>query len=292
MLQHRLRHLLVGFFALLAVALTSVGPAQAGGSWFYPVLDRYEPGDRVTLVGYSGGGTQGWVDDAPFFGYLVGRVDDDWHLVDRGVAPLPLGEIDLAKTNHGGYLSYRAAISFDLPADSAPGLYRFDYCNNPVDGCGPEDVRFGDLIGGHIHVGVDPTYDISREWAPDEPEIANLSPGTTLSGPAFWTGDAELERVTPDLTPPPRSPREQVAAKAPENSSGSVDNVRDAQQVEPTVSVVRARSSVAIQTVDTAIDWPAGTTLFVAAIALTTAVGLISVPRRRRSRQGQSTGSR
>ena len=40
---------------VMVVGLGVSPPVAAGGSWFDPVKDRYEPGEEVTLVGYTGG---------------------------------------------------------------------------------------------------------------------------------------------------------------------------------------------------------------------------------------------
>lgn len=187
--------------ALTAVAgslllITLAAPVAAGGSWFNPVADRYEPGDTATLVGYTGGGILGALDDGPFFGFLAARVDeDDYVPISPDFEPLELGELDITRTTHGGYLSYRAAVTFELPGDLEPGVYRFDYCNEACD------KQLGDLIGGFVWVGVDPNYTITRYWAPDEPELANLAPGQVISGPAL-NSTAPQARITPDLTPP------------------------------------------------------------------------------------------
>lgn len=40
---------------LLLPAVTSMPPAAAGGSVFYPVEDRYEPGEVATVIGFISG---------------------------------------------------------------------------------------------------------------------------------------------------------------------------------------------------------------------------------------------
>ncbi len=60
-----------GGFALVVVlvlAIAGAGQATAGGSWFYPIEENLQPGDSVTMVGFSGFASGG--DDEAFFGYL------------------------------------------------------------------------------------------------------------------------------------------------------------------------------------------------------------------------------
>ena len=164
--------------AVLPALLVLVPPApiaEAGGSWFDPVADRYEPGEEATLVGYSGGGSLGSTSDGPFFGYLYKEMDD-YSIAPRAI-PLPLGEIDVSSTGHPGYLGTRAAITFEIPDWVTPGIYRFEYCNEACD------KQLGDLIGGRFHIGIDAEYPVTREWALDEPEIANLADDALISGP-------------------------------------------------------------------------------------------------------------
>ncbi len=61
-------------------------PAGAGGSHLSPVRDRYEVGDVATLVAYTSGGQLGWVQDGPFYAYLVGEETTLW--ADGGCLPI------------------------------------------------------------------------------------------------------------------------------------------------------------------------------------------------------------
>ncbi len=154
---------------MLAVmtVIGSARPASAGGSWLYPVSDRYEAGDVVTLVGYSGGGAYGWVDDAPFFGTVMATGEDGF-TPERDGPSFEVGEMVVAETGQPGWTVMRAAIEFELPADLPAGTYFFDYCNTDCR------EKFGDLIGGYFHVGIDPPYPIGREWPADDPEWTNV----------------------------------------------------------------------------------------------------------------------
>lgn len=163
-------------YAALAIVSTAA-PAAAGGSWFDPVKDRYEPGEEATLVGYTGGGAFGWIEDGPFFGYLLDSNDNGEMVVDG--PRRPLGEIELEDTGRSGYLQLRASITFTVPAELEPGVYGFDYCNADCS------QRLGDLIGGLVYVGVDPAHPISREWPVDDPQVANLDDDARIAGPGF-----------------------------------------------------------------------------------------------------------
>jgi hypothetical protein len=172
-----------------------------------PVKDRYEPGEEVTLIGYTG---SGWADDGPFFGYLVAPTEPG---EPTPGSRLPLGEIRVEATGRIGYLALRASITFTLPDDLVPGLYLFEHCNRDCT------KQLGDLVGGAVHVGVDPEYPTQREWPLDDPEVANLDPDALLVGPGFGVTAGEVQRGeidvglsglpltaelgTPSLPPPP-----------------------------------------------------------------------------------------
>ncbi|MGH9187581.1 MAG: hypothetical protein ACRD0U_17490, partial [Acidimicrobiales bacterium] len=59
--------------ALGLLAILTPAAAAKGGSWLYPLEDRYEPGEVATLDGWTSPGQLGWVEDGPFLAYL--RVD-------------------------------------------------------------------------------------------------------------------------------------------------------------------------------------------------------------------------
>lgn len=141
-------------------------PAGAGGSWLYPVADRYEPGDQATLVGYTGGGAYGSPSDGPFYGYLYKSPEGGGR--HPAAIPLHVGELEVTRWESRGTLAHRAAITFTLPTNLKPGLYWLDYCNL---GC---EEKLGDLIAGELFVGVNPDRVITRGWPANEPEIANL----------------------------------------------------------------------------------------------------------------------
>jgi hypothetical protein len=179
--------------AVLAVVLAVHGlggapPALAGGTHLQPVRDRYEAGEVATLVGYTSGGQLGWVQDGPFYAYLVDEGTTLW--ASRRVPPesLPLGPLTVEARGS----TLRVSLSFRLPDQLVPGVYTVSYCNDPCT------TGLGDLIGASVAVGVDPPRPVQREWLPDDPEITNLAEDALLTGPggSYTAGDLRTGRVT------------------------------------------------------------------------------------------------
>jgi hypothetical protein len=214
--------------ASAAVAVTA-GPAAAGGSWLSPVRDRYEPGEVVTLVGYaSSTGSQGTVQDGPFFAYLH-RVEAALSaLNDLPVAPftphptdLPLGQLVVEPTERADYTAYRVSIQFQLPSDLPVGRYAVSYCSATCT------KGLTDLIGGVIFLRMDPDHPITREWPLHEREIVNLPDTASLSGPGWQmtAADARARIPEPPFTPKPSGSTPPATAfetgRAPRRASDS-----------------------------------------------------------------------
>ena len=128
--------------AVLVLVVVALTPGQASAKsdgGFDADKWLYRPGDRVTLVGYTGGGTLGWTDDGPFFGYLSAS---DHPSIARATG-LPVGEISIEEVVSG---QLRATITFLLPDDLEPRTYSFEYCNEPCT------TGLGDLVGATIKV--------------------------------------------------------------------------------------------------------------------------------------------
>lgn len=164
--------------------------APAGGGRLAPVRERYDPGEVATLVGY----TAGPVPEEPFYAYLrTADGDNEWYV----------GVLAVEETDHAGYLHARVSLSFEVPGDLEPGEYELVYCDDPCTG-----APLGDLVASPLSIGVDPARRVVREWALDDPEIANLGPDALLVGPGFQT-TASLLRApqgttsVPASTPPP-----------------------------------------------------------------------------------------
>ena len=162
--------LLLGLLAIWS------GPASAGGGWLSPVQDRYEPGQEVTLVGY----TQGPVPDETFYAYLRRAGDGSLPALDD--SGRYVGELVVRETAHRGYLRFRVSVTFAVPATLAAGEYEVTYCDDPCTG-----QFLGDLVPSPVSIGVSPARPLARTWAPDEPEIANLAPDAVLVGPGYQT---------------------------------------------------------------------------------------------------------
>jgi hypothetical protein len=151
--------------ASLAGVVATVGAggmASAGGSSLVPDRDSYQPGEQATMVGETGAGQLGTVEDGPFFAYL--RVDrdlaaesspDTWPFVHP--SDLPLGELVLATSGRAGDPGVQVSLIFTIPLTLEPGTYEVVYCNDPCT------TGLGDLIGGTIHVGGPPPVPVPAE---------------------------------------------------------------------------------------------------------------------------------
>lgn len=163
-------------------ALTAVTPATAGGSHLSPVRDRYELGEVATLVGYTSGGQLGWLQDGPFYAYLVAGDVTLWSDHRLPVDNVALGPLSVQTRGR----TLRVSISFLVPDHLAAGLYNVTYCNDPCT------TGLGDLIGGSLAVGVDPPTEVQRAWPLDDPEIANLADDAILTGPGDGVSAADV----------------------------------------------------------------------------------------------------
>jgi len=168
----RLATLLVTALFAVLLQVTVAPGASAGGSWLAPVQDRYEPGDVATLVGYSGSGAYGTV-------------------AHPRAIPLYVGDLDISTVD----FAHRSAISFDLPARLQPGVYWLEYCNA---GC---EKKLGDLIGGFVYVGVDPSHPPAREWPESEPQVANLAADALVAGPGYELTAAQFRARSTQPSP-------------------------------------------------------------------------------------------
>lgn len=182
--------------SLVCVIVLGTAPASAGGSWFEPARDRYEPGEAATVVGYTGGGQLGWIEDGPFYAYLTPDPSGGARgggLLDT--SDIPLGLLLLQETGRGGYLSLRAAITFTVPPDLAPGEYGFAICNDPCT------TGLGDFIGGSVWVGMDPPSPFDRsDWPADDP--ARMGAPASVGLPAQAATTSLSPPTTPLVHPP------------------------------------------------------------------------------------------
>ncbi len=195
--------------ALSALTLVSPTPVGAGGGdAMYPDRDRYEPGQQVTLVGYTqpvatrltGNGPQNeldWRALGPWYAYL--RVDSDAVESDgpRDVGPSPwvhptdlrLGKVLAAETlDPGAPGSLRVGVTFRLPGELGPDTYAVAVCNDPCT------MTLGWLFDfSSVPVGVDPEWPIVRRWPLDEPLIRYLDDDALVSDPVCQGDCVDLD---------------------------------------------------------------------------------------------------
>lgn len=168
----------VGVATLVVVG--GAEPAAAKGANMFTVADRHEPGDTATLIGYTTGGRIGDPEDeGPFHAYLMVEAGSWPHYEEvmggeettlYDADDIPLGPVEMTETEAWGQPAVRASVTFQLPADLAPGEYNVLVCGGPCTSTGP-----GDLGSGYIAVGVDPFYRLERMWPPEEPAVSQLA---------------------------------------------------------------------------------------------------------------------
>ena len=201
----------------MVAVLPFAGPAAAGGSWFETTEKQYEPGDTVTISGWTSGGQLGWVEDGPFYGYLR-VVQPEPATIERWpvIAPMDvaLGPLHIERVGKGGY-ALRASLTFVLPSQLAPGSYEFLYCNDPCT------TGLGDLVGGTVYVGVSPPTAETVPTVPPPtappPTIASTSTSTstTVSAAAGRDRSAPPRRVPAATVRHGRSPRSRSRSSRP-----------------------------------------------------------------------------
>ena len=128
---------------------------------------------------------------------------------------VPVGRLVLEATGHTGFLALRVSVTFDVPPDLEPGEYEVWYCDDPCTG-----APIGDLGPSPLAIATEPSRPVARQWAFDEPEIANLASDALIVGPDFevTADDVRAGRVAPPPEPPPTTapaPSPTVAAAAP-----------------------------------------------------------------------------
>jgi hypothetical protein len=224
--------------AVLGALLVATGsPASAGGGRLAPVQDRYEPGGTATLVGY----TAAPAPEEPFYAYL--RPADDGSRPALDDAGIYVGELVVEESGRGGYLGLRVSLTFRVPAALPAGEYEVTYCDDPCTG-----VFLGDLVPSPVSIGVDPARPIVREWAPDEPQIANLAPGAMLVGPGFQTTAGALR--TPPTTaapaPAPAAPALVTAAALAETGTSGGNGDGEMAWPLPTALVLASAAATAL----------------------------------------------
>lgn len=209
--ERRRRRCAVAAAVLASLLGAGAPPADAGGgAWLTPARDRYEPGQAVTMIGYSSNDAAIYRDemrdDGPFHVHLrpgadlvrprAGDADPRTIVVAGEIAiearpPDPMGRVA------------RASVTFALPDDLAPGTYVTELCN---EGCAQ---TLGDLISSPLHVGVDPAEPVVRDWPLTDPAIRWLEDDALLvlpSGQRVTAIDARAGRLPPPVVPTPVAP--------------------------------------------------------------------------------------
>lgn len=172
-----------------AVPATPAAPAACPES----IEDRYEPGDRVTIVGYTRHCVPDVGDSVAGTRPLRGHLHPDPHPCPADVAhciPLasswfgdpsagiPLGALTVDQGRHPPR-GLRMTMTFTLPADLDAGVYFVTVCQDPC----PAHLNYGN--GRPLFVGVDPPAGRSyvRHWPLDDPAIADLPADAVLLDP-------------------------------------------------------------------------------------------------------------
>lgn len=124
----------------------------------------------------------GWLQDGPFYAYLVAGDFTLWAERRLPIDHVALGPLSVQP--RGRIL--RVSISFLVPSHLSSGLYTVTYCNDPCT------TGLGDLIGGSLAVGVDPPTEVQRAWPLDDPEVANLADDAILTGPGDGVSAADV----------------------------------------------------------------------------------------------------
>lgn len=209
--------------AAASAAVLGLGPAApAGAGGGYPMTtarDRYEPGQRVVMIGYATA-YPGWRERGPYRAYLRvdpaanARVDQEGVLVDPRDVPLgPVTVVEVPALPDGRTL--RASLDFRLPRGLAPHDYGVVICDRRCE------RTLGDLTPGPVWVGVDPPTPVVRDWPFTDPAVRWLADDALMTGPGpayFMTTAAEVRAGT--ARPP--APSTTTVATAPPTTAARI----------------------------------------------------------------------
>ena len=161
------------------------GAPRAAATCPESVLDSYQPGDEVTVVGYASGCVRDVSEPLVVSAYLhadpCAHVELPYCFGPGGLTDpttgTPLGTFTLAATPEQT-LGLRMELTFTLPVGMASGLYYLAVCRDPCD----HGVFGGDATP--LYVGVDPPPDGRpvRHWPLDDPAIGDLPDDALLVG--------------------------------------------------------------------------------------------------------------
>jgi hypothetical protein len=190
----------MGGLVVAAVMAATMSGWAGGGDLLYPARDRYEPGQEVTMVGYTADvADQDWRAAGTFYAWLASEGSPDRTRLARVGIEAPADAPD------GRPL--RVGVTFRLPTGLAPGRYWVDVCDA---GC---DTYVGWLMGGPLAVGVDPLHPIVRDWPLTDPAVRWLADDALLLGPGMQVVTAAQARsgqlpdpMVPSTPRPPPAP--------------------------------------------------------------------------------------
>ena len=164
---------------------------RGGGDWVVPAKDRYEAGQRVTMIGYGRGCRRRAAVPRPVLRLAARRSCGGGrrprHVVAPGAGRPPIrpagrrghGRAPRRHRRAASGATHRASVTFDLPADLPAGRLRGAVLQRPV-----HRSRSRHFIGDLVHVGVDPDHPLVREWPLTDPAIRWLEDDALLALPS------------------------------------------------------------------------------------------------------------
>lgn len=174
------RTLVVLAAAVLTLSLALA--AHAGPSWLYTPGNSYSPGDRVILVGYTS-----YLDDDQARQTWTGVLQRwDSALATNGPV-LEVMPVSVEPAGIGNHVLYRVSVDLRLPTNLQPAEYLVTFLNE-----GGNADHIGDLYGGVVHVGVEPSGVRYVDWPLDEPLVAELPDDVVLQGPGMGMTAGDL----------------------------------------------------------------------------------------------------
>jgi hypothetical protein len=189
-------------------------------------LDRYDPGDEVTMLGYTEGcipdiaepspegqpAIRAYLHPDPCAASTAPYCNPNGFLPDDAASGTPLGQVAVDPTDLGPR-GQRMRLSFRLPADLAPGQYVVMFCQDPCDPLlEPDPYTF-------IYVGLAAVNPIVHHWPLDEPAIADLPDDALLLGPdgeEITAAEARAIATTTTTAADDDADRVELAPEAPD----------------------------------------------------------------------------
>jgi hypothetical protein len=226
---------------LAAAAAALVWPAAAGAGPAGPTavrrcpesfLDRYDPGDEVTMLGYTEGcipdiaqpsaegqpAIRAYLHPDPCAAATTPYCNPRGVLPDDATIGTPLGQVALDPTDLGPR-GQRMHLTFRLPADLAPGQYLVMFCQDPCDPLlEPDPYTF-------LYVGRGAANPNVHHWPLDEPAIADLPDDALLLGPdgeEITAAEARAIATTTTSDEDDAADRVELAPEAPDDGDSGL----------------------------------------------------------------------